>query len=177
MRSSSTSTSRSASIQSRDLLAHHHAVIYAVGASSDRALGVPGEDLPGSHAATEFVAWYNGHPDYADRTFDLSGERAVIVGNGNVALDVARILTMDPDDLAKTDIADHALKALRSSNIREVVLLGRRGPAQAAYSNPEFLALGDLPGVDVVIDEGRGGTRFAVPGRCSTRTRPNRRFR
>ncbi|WP_221282616.1 FAD-dependent oxidoreductase [Prescottella equi] len=136
-----------------DLLAHHHAVIYAVGASSDRALGVPGEDLPGSHAATEFVAWYNGHPDYADRTFDLSGERAVIVGNGNVALDVARILTMDPDDLAKTDIADHALKALRSSNIREVVLLGRRGPAQAAYSNPEFLALGDLPGVDVVIDE------------------------
>ncbi|GAB2639367.1 FAD-dependent oxidoreductase [Prescottella soli] len=135
-----------------DLLAHHHAVIYAVGASSDRALGIPGEDLPGSHAATEFVAWYNGHPDYADRTFDLSGERAVIVGNGNVALDVARILTADPDDLAKTDIADHALEALRRSNIREVVLLGRRGPAQAAYTNPEFLALGDLPGVDVVID-------------------------
>ncbi|PTR31340.1 ferredoxin--NADP+ reductase [Rhodococcus sp. OK519] len=135
-----------------DLLAHHHAVIYAVGASSDRALGVPGEDLPGSHAATEFVAWYNGHPDYADRAFDLSGERAVIVGNGNVALDVARILTMNPDDLAKTDIADHALEALRRSNIREVVLLGRRGPAQAAYTNPEFLALGDLPGVDVVID-------------------------
>ncbi|RVW10229.1 4Fe-4S dicluster domain-containing protein [Prescottella agglutinans] len=135
-----------------DLLAHHHAVIYAVGASSDRALGIPGEDLPGSHAATEFVAWYNGHPDYADRTFDLSGERAVVVGNGNVALDVARILTADPDDLAKTDIADHALEALRRSNIREVVLLGRRGPAQAAYTNPEFLALGDLPGVDVVID-------------------------
>ncbi|WP_305092441.1 FAD-dependent oxidoreductase [Prescottella sp. R16] len=135
-----------------DLLAHHHAVIYAVGASADRSLGIPGEDLPGSHAATEFVAWYNGHPDYADRTFDLSGERAVIVGNGNVALDVARILTMDPDELAKTDIADHALKALRDSNIREVVLLGRRGPAQAAYTNPEFLALGDLPGVDVVVD-------------------------
>lgn len=135
-----------------DLLAHHHAVVYAVGASSDRALGIPGEELPGSHAATEFVAWYNGHPDYADRTFDLSGERAVIVGNGNVALDVARILTMDPDDLAHTDIADHALKALRESNIREVVLLGRRGPAQAAYTTPEFLALGDLRGVDVVID-------------------------
>lgn len=135
-----------------DLLAHHHAVIYAVGASSDRALGIPGEDLSGSHAATEFVAWYNGHPDYADRAFDLSGERAVIVGNGNVALDVARILTMDPDDLARTDIADHALAALRKSNIREVVLLGRRGPAQAAYTTPEFLALGDLPGVDVVID-------------------------
>ncbi|WP_137724909.1 FAD-dependent oxidoreductase [Prescottella subtropica] len=135
-----------------DLLTHHHAVIYAVGASADRTLGIPGEDLPGSHAATEFVAWYNGHPDYADRTFDLSGERAVIVGNGNVALDVARILAADPDDLAKTDIADHALKALRDSNIREVILLGRRGPAQAAYTNPEFLALGDLPGVDVVVD-------------------------
>ncbi|MEU5842546.1 FAD-dependent oxidoreductase [Rhodococcus sp. NPDC047139] len=136
-----------------ELLDHHHAVIYATGASSDRRLGISGEDLPGSHAATEFVAWYNGHPDYADRDFDLSGERAVIVGNGNVALDVARILTMDVDELARTDIADHALKALRASNIREVVLLGRRGPAQAAYSNPEFLALGELAGVDVVIDE------------------------
>ncbi|QCQ92255.1 FAD-dependent oxidoreductase [Rhodococcus sp. SGAir0479] len=135
-----------------DLLEHHHAVVYAVGASSDRALGVPGEELPGSHAATEFVAWYNGHPDYADRTFDLSGERAVIVGNGNVALDVARILTLDPDELARTDIADHALKVLRESNIREVVLLGRRGPAQAAYTTPEFLALGDLRDVDVEID-------------------------
>lgn len=136
-----------------ELLEHHHAVIYATGASSDRRLGVAGEDLPGSHAATEFVAWYNGHPDYPDRTFDLSGERAVIVGNGNVALDVARILTMDVDELARTDIADHALTALRKSNIREVVLLGRRGPAQAAYSNPEFLALGDLTGVDVVVDD------------------------
>ena len=136
-----------------ELLEHHHAVIYATGASSDRRLGIAGEDLPGSHAATEFVAWYNGHPDYADRTFDLSGERAVIVGNGNVALDVARILTMDVDELARTDIADHALTALRESNIREVVLLGRRGPAQAAYSNPEFLALGDLTGVDVVVDD------------------------
>ncbi|EME62437.1 ferredoxin domain oxidoreductase [Rhodococcus ruber BKS 20-38] len=136
-----------------ELLAHHHAVVYATGASADRSLGIPGEDLPGSHAATEFVAWYNGHPDYADRAFDLSGDRAVLVGNGNVALDVARILTMDVDELARTDIADHALEALRRSNIREVVLLGRRGPAQAAYSNPEFLALGDLNGVDVVVDE------------------------
>ncbi|WP_040773189.1 4Fe-4S binding protein, partial [Rhodococcus rhodnii] len=135
-----------------ELLDTHHAVLYAVGASADRNLGIPGESLPGSHAATEFVAWYNGHPDHADRTFDLSGERAVLVGNGNVALDVARILTMDVDELARTDIADHALDALRRSNIREVVLLGRRGSAQAAYSNPEFLALGDLNGVDVVID-------------------------
>lgn len=140
-------------ISHEELLAHHHAVIYAVGASSDRRLGVPGEDLPGSHSATEFVAWYNGHPDYADRKFDLSGERAVIVGNGNVALDVARVLTVDPDELAKTDIADHALDALRGSNIREVVVLGRRGPLQAAYTSPEFLALTHLKGVDIVVEE------------------------
>ncbi|RJO76487.1 4Fe-4S dicluster domain-containing protein [Nocardia panacis] len=139
-------------ISHEELLAHHHAVIYAVGASTDRRLGVPGEDLPGSHSATEFVAWYNGHPDYAEHVFDLSGERAVIVGNGNVALDVARVLTMDPQELAKTDIADHALAALRQSNIREVVVLGRRGPLQAAYTSPEFLALGHLKGVDIVID-------------------------
>ena len=135
-----------------ELMAHHHAVIYAVGASSDRRLGVPGEDLPGSHAATDFVAWYNGHPDYAERQFDLTGERAVIVGNGNVALDVARILVTDPDDLARTDIAEHALTALRQSSIREVVVIGRRGPAQAAYTNPELLALAHLKGVDVIVD-------------------------
>ncbi|MBJ8347963.1 FAD-dependent oxidoreductase [Antrihabitans sp. YC2-6] len=140
-------------ISHAELLQHHHAVVYAVGASSDRHLGVPGEDLPGSHAATEFVAWYNGHPEYADRTFDLSGERAIIVGNGNVALDVARVLTLGPDELAKTDIADHALEALRNSNIREVVLLGRRGPAQAAYTSSEFLALGYLKNIDVIVDE------------------------
>ncbi|MFC9659515.1 FAD-dependent oxidoreductase [Nocardia sp. NPDC127606] len=135
-----------------ELLRHHHAVIYAVGASADRRMDIPGEDLPGSHSATEFVAWYNGHPDFADRVFDLSGERAVIVGNGNVALDVARVLTMDPDELARTDIADHALNALRDSRIREVVVLGRRGPLQAAYTSPEFLALGHLDGVDVVVE-------------------------
>ncbi|WP_067465732.1 FAD-dependent oxidoreductase [Nocardia amamiensis] len=139
-------------ISHEELQRHHHAVIYAVGASSDRRMGIPGEDLPGSHSATEFVAWYNGHPDYADRTFDLSGERAVIVGNGNVALDVARVLTVDPDELAKTDIADYALDALRQSNIREVVVLGRRGPLQAAYTSSEFLALAHLKGVDVVVD-------------------------
>ncbi|MFD3592838.1 FAD-dependent oxidoreductase [Nocardia sp. NPDC058640] len=139
-------------IDHAELLDHHHAVIYAVGASSDRSLDIPGEDLPGSHSATEFVAWYNGHPDFADREFDLSGERAVIVGNGNVALDVARVLTADPDELAKTDIADHALDALRRSNIREVVILGRRGPLQAAYSSPEFLALTHRKGIDVIVD-------------------------
>ncbi|NLE78269.1 MAG: FAD-dependent oxidoreductase [Rhodococcus sp.] len=135
-----------------DLLANHHAVIYAVGAAGDRKLGIPGEDLDGSFAATEFVAWYNGHPDYADREFDLSGERAVIVGNGNVALDVARILVTEPDELAKTDLAEHALEALRKSNIKEVVILGRRGPAQAAYTNPELLALGRMSDVDIVVD-------------------------
>ncbi|MEV0945246.1 FAD-dependent oxidoreductase [Rhodococcus sp. NPDC049939] len=139
-------------ISHQELLQHHHAVIYAVGASGDRRLGVPGEDLTGSHAATEFVAWYNGHPDYADHTFDLSGERVVVVGNGNVALDVARILVTDPEDLAKTDIADYALEALRASNVREVVILGRRGPAQAAYTHPELLGLDRIPNVDIVVD-------------------------
>ncbi|MEU6585417.1 FAD-dependent oxidoreductase [Nocardia sp. NPDC046763] len=139
-------------ISHEELLAHHHAVIYAVGAATDRHLGITGEDLPGSHSATEFVAWYNGHPDFADREFDLSGERAVIVGNGNVALDVARVLTVGPDELAKTDIADHALDALRRSNIKEVVVLGRRGPLQAAYTSPEFLALTHLKGVDIIVD-------------------------
>ncbi|UFS93924.1 FAD-dependent oxidoreductase [Nocardia huaxiensis] len=139
-------------ISHAELLEHHHAVVYAVGAATDRKLGVPGEDLPGSYSATEFVAWYNGHPDYADREFDLSGERAVIVGNGNVALDVARVLTVSPDELAKTDIADHALDALRRSNIQEVVVLGRRGPLQAAYTSSEFLALGYLKGVDIIVD-------------------------
>ncbi|MBB4135205.1 ferredoxin--NADP+ reductase [Gordonia humi] len=135
-----------------ELAASHHAVIYAVGASSARRLGVPGEDLPGSHAATEFVGWYNGHPDHAAREFDLSGRRAVVVGNGNVALDVARILLADPDELDRTDIADHALDALRTSDIEEVVVLGRRGVAQAGYTNPEMMALRHLPGVDFLID-------------------------
>lgn len=136
-----------------ELMRSYHAVIYAVGASKDRSLDIPGESLPGSFSATEFVAWYNGHPEYANREYDLSGERAVIVGNGNVALDIARVLTLNPDALARTDIADHALEALRESKIREVVLLGRRGPAQAAYTSPEFMALANLPDVDVVIDE------------------------
>ncbi|MFF3570969.1 FAD-dependent oxidoreductase [Nocardia jiangxiensis] len=140
-------------ISHAELMNHHHAVIYAVGAAADRSLGIPGESLPGSHSAGEFVAWYNGHPDYADRVFDLSGDSAVIVGNGNVAIDIARVLTLDPDELARTDIADHALAALRESKIREVILLGRRGPVQAAYTSPEFLALQRLPGVDVIIDE------------------------
>jgi ferredoxin/flavodoxin---NADP+ reductase len=135
-----------------ELAAHHHAVIYATGAPTDRRLGIPGEDLPGSHAATEFVAWYNGHPDYRDEEFDLSAERAVVIGNGNVALDVARMLALTPDELGTTDIADHALEALRDSDVREIVVLGRRGPAQAAYTNPELRELAELSAADVIVD-------------------------
>lgn len=135
-----------------DLRAHHDAVVYAVGASSDRRLGIDGEDLPGSHAATDFVGWYNGHPDHAGHRFDLSGKRAVIVGNGNVALDVARMLLSNVEDLEQTDMAQHAIDALRESNIREVTLLGRRGVAQAAYTNPEMIALMAHEDIDVVVD-------------------------
>lgn len=135
-----------------DLLEHHHAVIYASGASGDRRLGVPGEELAGSVSATEFVNWYNGHPDYAERSFDLSGRRAVVIGNGNVALDIARMLVSDPDRLARTDMAGHAVNAMRDSTIEEVLVLGRRGPAQAAYTTPELLALSALAGIDVLTD-------------------------
>jgi ferredoxin/flavodoxin---NADP+ reductase len=137
-----------------ELLKHHHAVIYAHGAPGDRRLGIPGEDLPGSHAATEFVAWYNGHPDACDARFDLSGPRAVVVGNGNVALDVARMLVLTRDELAATDVADHALEALAASEIEEIVVLGRRGPGQAAFTNPELRELGELRDADVIVDAG-----------------------
>ena len=140
-----------ADVSHNELLTRHHAVLYATGASQDRALDIPGVDLPGSETATAFVAWYNGHPDLADRVFDLSGERAVIVGNGNVALDVARILATDPERLAKTDIADHALQALRGSAIREVVLLGRRGLAQAAFTLPELVGLLSRDDIEIVV--------------------------
>jgi ferredoxin/flavodoxin---NADP+ reductase len=139
-------------ITHEDLLDRYHAVLYAVGAQTDRRMEIPGEDLPGSWAATEFVAWYNGHPDYCDLEFDLSGERAVVVGNGNVAADVARMLALTPDELARTDVADHALEVLAESNIREIVVLGRRGPAQAAFTNPELLELGDMTDADVHVD-------------------------
>ncbi|GAB1332869.1 FAD-dependent oxidoreductase [Streptomyces sennicomposti] len=136
-----------------EVAAHHDAVVYAVGASGDRRLGVRGEELAGSISATAFVAWYNGHPDGAPDGIDLSAERVVVVGTGNVALDVARILVSDPDELAGTDIADHALAALRAGRVREVVLLGRRGPEHAACTRPELLALSHLPGVELVVDD------------------------
>jgi ferredoxin--NADP+ reductase len=135
-----------------ELLAHHHAVVYANGSSTDRRLGIPGEDLPGSMPATAFVGWYNAHPDFADLDPDLSVKRAVVIGNGNVALDVARMLVLGHDELSRTDIADHALDLLEHSSVEEVVVLGRRGPAQAAYTNPELLELGELQLADVIVD-------------------------
>lgn len=133
-----------------DLLAHHHAVVYAVGAPNDRRLDIDGMDLTGTGTATEMVAWYNGHPDFTDLPVDLSHERVVIVGNGNVALDVARVLTADPDHLASTDISDHALDVLRDSRVQEVVIAARRGPAQSAFTLPELIGLTTT--ADVVLD-------------------------
>lgn len=134
-----------------DLRQHYHQVLFATGAQSDKRMGIPGEDLGGSHPATAFVAWYNGHPDYRDYQFDLSQERVAIVGVGNVAIDVARILCLSPRELAATDMADYAVEALSKSRVREVYLLGRRGPAQAAFTNPEIKELGELEDADVVI--------------------------
>ena len=139
-------------ISHSELMRHYSAVIYATGAQTDKSLGIPGEDLPGSWAATEFVAWYNGHPDYRGLEFDLSARRAVVIGNGNVAADVTRMLTLGPDELERTDVADHALAALRESRIEEVVVLGRRGPAQAAFTSAELRELGHLDGVELRVD-------------------------
>jgi ferredoxin/flavodoxin---NADP+ reductase len=135
-----------------DLAEHYHAVVYAVGAQTDRRSGIPGEDLPGSWAATDFVGWYNGHPDYRDLVFDLSCERAVVIGNGNVAMDVARMLCLTRDELAVTDVSDHALEVLAEHRIREIVVLGRRGPEQAAFTTPELRELGELSDADVAVD-------------------------
>ena len=139
-------------ISLEDLKQRYHAIVLAYGTSTDRKLGIPGEDLPGSHAATEFVNWYNAHPDQRTRHFDLSGERAVIVGVGNVALDAARMLLTPAGELASTDIADHALAALAESHIREVTLLGLRGPAQVAFTLPELKELAARDDIDIVIN-------------------------
>src|SRR5437764_2912826 len=138
-------------VERSELFERYHAVVYAIGTPEDRRLGIEGEDRPGSHAATEFVAWYNGHPDFADAQFDLSARTAVVVGNGNVALDVARMLVLDPSEVAVTDTADHALAALARAQIERVVVLGRRGPAQAAFTTPELLELAELTAADVVV--------------------------
>ena len=133
-----------------DLKEHYHQILYATGAQTDRRMGIPGEDLIGSHPATEFVAWYNGHPDYRDHAFDLTQERAAVVGVGNVAADVARILCLSAKELAETDMADYAIEALSHSRVKEVYLLGRRGPAQAAFTNPEIKELGELADADTL---------------------------
>ena len=137
-----------------ELRATHHAVILTCGAETDRRLGIPGEDLPGSHTATEFVGWYNGHPDYRDREFDLSHETAVIIGQGNVAADVSRILAKTVDELKHTDIAGHALDVLAESKVKNIYVIGRRGPAQAKFTSKELKEFGVLAACDPVIDAG-----------------------
>ncbi|MFK0288686.1 NADP oxidoreductase [Streptomyces sp. NPDC090499] len=139
-------------ISRAEILERFTAVVYAMGTELDTRLGIPGEELSGSHPATHFVCWYNGHPSHAHRRFDLDGSRAVVVGNGNVALDVARMLVLPDEALRRTDAADHAIDALAASAVRQVTVLGRRGPVQAAFSTPELLELGRLDGVDVVVD-------------------------
>src|ERR1700722_3333160 len=138
-------------MEAAELAERYDAVIYAVGAQSDRALGIPGEELPGSVAAVDFVGWYNAHPNFEQISPDLSGARAVVIGNGNVALDVARILVTHPDALATTDIADHALESLRPRGGEEVGIVGRRGPLQTAFTTLELRELADLEGVDVIV--------------------------
>jgi ferredoxin/flavodoxin---NADP+ reductase len=135
-----------------ELRERYHAVVFAYGTSVDRHLGIPGEDLSGSHSATEFVNWYNAHPDFADHEFDLSCERVVVIGNGNVAADVARMLALTPQELGETDTADHAIEALAQCGVKEIVVLGRRGPAQAAFTNPEVRELGEMVDADIDID-------------------------
>jgi ferredoxin/flavodoxin---NADP+ reductase len=135
-----------------ELTTLYDAVVYAVGSQTDRRLGIPGEDLPGSWAATELVAWYNGHPDFQHLSFDLSGERAVVVGNGNVALDVARMLALTREELAPTDTTDRAIEAITGSGIRDIAVLGRRGPVQASWTSTELQEMGELAGADIVVD-------------------------
>ena len=136
-----------------ELRAAYHAVVYAIGTATDRRLGIPGEALAGSHAATEFVAWYNGHPDYCDLEFDLlRARRVVVVGNGNVAIDVARMVALGEDELGVTDAAEHAIEVLSRAAIDEVVIVGRRGPVQAAFTNPELREMGELERADVFVD-------------------------
>ena len=139
-------------VEHAELARLYDAVVYSVGAQTDRQLGIPGEDLPGSWAATEFVAWYNGHPDFQHLSFDLTGERAVVIGNGNVALDVARMLALTPEELAPTDTTDAAIEAINAAGVREILVVGRRGPVQAAWTPVEVGELGELAGADVIVD-------------------------
>jgi ferredoxin--NADP+ reductase len=135
-----------------ELQERYHAIVFAYGTSIDRHLGIPGEDLPGSHSATEFVNWYNAHPDFTDREFDLDCETVVVIGNGNVATDVARMLALTREELEGTDTADHGIEGLAESGVKEIVVLGRRGPAQASFTNPEVRELGEMTRADVIVD-------------------------
>jgi ferredoxin--NADP+ reductase len=139
-------------VRHEELLQLYDAVVYTVGAQTDRRLGIPGEDLPGSWPATAFVAWYNGHPDFQHLPFDLSHERVVVIGNGNVAIDCARMLALAPEELAPTDTTHEAIDAINAAGVREILMLGRRGPVQAAFTPPELKELGELAGADVIVD-------------------------
>jgi ferredoxin/flavodoxin---NADP+ reductase len=139
-------------VEHADLLQLYDAVVYTVGAQTDRRLGIPGEDLPGSWAATEFVAWYNGHPDFQHLEFDLSHERVVVIGNGNVAIDCARMLALTPEELETTDTTQEAIEAINGAGVREILMVGRRGPVQAAFTPPELKELGELAGAEPVVD-------------------------
>jgi ferredoxin--NADP+ reductase len=154
-----------------DLERLYDAVIYAVGSQTDRRLGIPGEELPGSWSATEFVAWYNGHPDFQDQSFDLNVDRAVVIGNGNVALDVARMLALTPEELTPTDTTDPAITAIGESTIREILVVGRRGPAQASWTTQELKEMGELAGADVAVDS--ADLELGSAGEHDTNTRRN----
>jgi ferredoxin/flavodoxin---NADP+ reductase len=160
-----------ADISRAQLLEHYHVVMYTLGTSIDKRLGIPGEELRGSHAATEFVAWYNGHPDYCGLEVDLQAKQAVVVGAGNVALDVARMLALAPSELEPTDTADHAMEVLRASGIEEITVLARRGPLQAAWTNPELLEMGELERADVEVIGGELDERSAVALQEADKTR------
>ena len=136
-----------------EMVEHYHAIIYAVGAQTDKKIGIPGEDLINSYAATEFVGWYNGHPDYRHYDFDFSVKRVAVIGVGNVAMDVARILARTTDELYETDIAEYALEALKDSQVEEIIVLGRRGAAQAAFTNPEIKELGEMEDADIIVSK------------------------
>src|SRR3954466_3787634 len=139
-------------VSHEELLALYDAVVYTIGAQTDRSLDIPGEDLPGSWPATAFVAWYNGHPDFQHLEFDLGTKRAVVIGNGNVAIDCVRMLALTAEELAPTDTTDEAIEAIVGSGLREIVMIGRRGPVQAAFTPPELKELGELAGADVIVD-------------------------
>ncbi len=139
-------------VSREELRSRYHAIVYAVGTPAGRKLGIPGEDLPGSWVATDFVGWYNGHPDHRHHDVDFAGRRAVVIGNGNVAIDVARMLMLSAGELHDTDTAGHAVAELSRSSIREVVVVGRRGPAEAAFTNPELIELTQMDDVDLLIE-------------------------